>query len=92
MHPLPNTWQFDGNIEKPTFNPSFKHEGLQTVKDSNGKWLGEWVRDSAGNTIKEICHYHLHGGMLMFCPDCTHELSGKTVPLPELPEFYRDRK
>ena len=25
MHPLPNTWTFDGNLESPTFSPSFKH-------------------------------------------------------------------
>lgn len=23
-HPLPDSWEFDGNLEKPTFNPSFK--------------------------------------------------------------------
>jgi len=27
MHPLPDGWQFDGNLEKPTFSPSFKHDG-----------------------------------------------------------------
>lgn len=25
MHPLPDSWSFDGNLESPTFTPSFKH-------------------------------------------------------------------
>lgn len=25
MHPLPDGWTFDGNVETPTFTPSFKH-------------------------------------------------------------------
>jgi hypothetical protein len=25
MHPLPDSWNFNGNLEKPTFSPSFKH-------------------------------------------------------------------
>jgi len=30
MHILPDSWTFDGNLEKPTFQPSFKHEGGST--------------------------------------------------------------
>lgn len=25
MHPLPDGWKFDGNLESPTFEPSFRH-------------------------------------------------------------------
>lgn len=25
MHPLPDSWHFNGDLEKPTFTPSFKH-------------------------------------------------------------------
>jgi hypothetical protein len=25
LHPLPDRWTFDGNLEAPTFTPSFKH-------------------------------------------------------------------
>jgi len=24
VHPLPDNWSFDGNLEAPTFNPSFR--------------------------------------------------------------------
>ena len=26
MHPLPDGWKFDGNLDAPTFTPSFKHD------------------------------------------------------------------
>lgn len=25
MHPLPDDWEFDGDLERPTFKPSFRH-------------------------------------------------------------------
>jgi hypothetical protein len=36
------------------------------------------------------CHYFVQGGQIKFCSDSTHELAGKTVPLPELPLHYQD--
>lgn len=26
MHPLPDDWEFDGNLDSPTFKPSFRHD------------------------------------------------------------------
>jgi len=92
MHRLPDSWDFNGDVNRPTFTPSFKHSGMATVRDANGAWTGEWVRDANGNTVSEICHYILTDGILNFCTDCTHDFKGKNVPLPELPEYYRDRK
>lgn len=28
-----------------------------------------------------VCHLNVDGGHLVFCPDCTHEFAGKTVPM-----------
>jgi len=89
MHVLPDSWKFDGNLESPSFAPSFKHEGIQRVF-SDGNWTGEWKRDAKGNTIPFICHYVLTAGQLNFQGDCTHSLAGKKVPLPVLPEGLRD--
>jgi hypothetical protein len=89
MHQLPDSWTFDSNLESPTFTPSFKHSGLQMIY-ANGKWTGEWKRDSAGNTIPFICHYVLTAGILNFCGDCTHTSAGKAVPLPMLPDGLID--
>lgn len=89
MHRLPDSWKFDGNLESPTFSPSFKHTGMQTVK-VDGKWTGEWVRDAAGKPVPNVCHYILTAGVLNFCGDSTHALAGKSVPLPSLPEGFAD--
>lgn len=85
IHQLPDSWAFDGNLESPTFAPSFKHDGIQRVF-SNGRWTGEWVRYTKGNTVPYVCHYVLTAGILNFCPDSTHSLAGKAIALPPLPE------
>lgn len=90
MHILPDRWQFDGDLENPTFHPSFRHTGCQ-LEIVNGKWVEPWwKRDAEGNTIPSCCHYVLTKGILNFCVDCTHSMAGKVVPLPVLPEHLRD--
>lgn len=88
-HVIPDSWSFDGNLDRPTFSPSVKITGKQVV-NKNGRWTGEWVRDSNGNTLDLCCHYILTAGVLNYCGDCTHELRGQSIPLPALPEFLRD--
>lgn len=92
MHQLLDSWWFNGNLESPTFTPSFKHSELQTIRDELGKWTGEWVLDSNGNPIPEICHYILTNGILNYCGDCTHSMSNQSIPLPDLPKEYQDEK
>lgn len=89
VHILPDRWQFDGNLENPTFQPSFRHTGLRMVY-VGGKWTGEWVRNANGNVISRVCHYNLTAGQLQYCADSTHGLAGRTVPLPLLPEGLTD--
>jgi Family of unknown function (DUF6527) len=84
-------WTFDGNVTKPTFNPSVKITGKETVKDANGEWTGDWVRDASGKAKDQCCHYFLHAGILKFQGDCTHALKGQEVPLPALPPHLTDR-
>jgi len=89
MHKLPDGWVFDGNLESPTFSPSFRHSANQRIF-ADGKWTGEWKRDASGNPIPFTCHYILTAGVLNFCSDCTHALVGQLVPLPPLPEGFVD--
>lgn len=53
------TWQFNGDVDKPTVSPSIL------------------VRD------KIICHSFVNNGMIQFLSDCTHELAGQTVEIPD---------
>lgn len=89
MHILPDRWAFDGNLESPSFTPSFRHGGIRR-EFADGEWTGNWIRDSAGNTIPRVCHYILTAGVLNFCGDSTHSLAGKVVALPELPSGLTD--
>lgn len=87
-HQLPDTWAFNGNVEKPSFSPSFKHGGVMKVTRDDGTWY--WLCDADANPIPRVCHYVLTDGVLNFCNDCTHSMGGQAVPLPDLPEFLRD--
>lgn len=89
MHVIPDKWSFDGNAERPTFNPSVSITGKQAMI-VDGQWTGEWACDAAGNALDFCCHYFLHAGELKYCTDSTHPLAGRTVPLPELPAFMED--
>lgn len=62
-------WKWDGNEERPTFEPSLAvyRRGTQT-KDN----------------IFE-CHLFLRNGRLQFLSDCDHGLAGQTVDLPDWP-------
>lgn len=91
MHPLPDSWSFNGNLESPTFTPSFKHEGIKLVHDESGQWVEPfWQRDAAGNTIPFICHYIITNGQVAYCGDSSHSLAGKTVPMSDLPPHFCD--
>lgn len=37
-----------------------------------------------------ICHSFVRDGQIQFLNDCTHPLAGKTVPIPDLPDFMRE--
>lgn len=77
MHILPDSWTFDGNLVAPTFSPSFKHQGGRFKKGTDESEMF-------------VCHYILTAGVLHYCGDCTHGMSGKSVALPDLPPEYCD--
>lgn len=37
---------------------------------------------------KTTCHYFIDNGRINYCNDSHHELAGKSVPLPEIPEPF----
>jgi hypothetical protein len=64
-------WQFNGNLDSPTFTPS-----LLNTKP---------VKDEKGNVIfKTSCHLFVTNGKIIYCGDCTHALSGQTVEMPTI--------
>jgi hypothetical protein len=75
-------WWFNGNVDKPTFSPSI-HIKTGPYPD-NDSALGS---KPMGHI--DICHYFLREGVLEFLPDCTHDLKGRSIPLPEIPDSHR---
>jgi hypothetical protein len=73
-------WGFNGDLERPTIKPSVK------VSSNVGK---DGERLPAGQ-LRTLCHLFVTDGQIQFLPDCDHELAGKTVQLPELPQHLRD--
>lgn len=84
MHPLPDSWTFNGDLEKPTFSPSF----LQTFV----RWSGGVAENGLGIGEKAhvVCHYVLTDGVLNYCGDSWHDLKGTPVTLPDLPPHAQD--
>lgn len=68
-------WSFDGNTAQPTFSPSINYK-------VNTPDMGEHYQPDVGSTI---CHHIITGGRIQFCGDCTHDLRGQTVDLPDFP-------
>lgn len=67
------SWQFNGNMDSPTFSPSL----LNTMMVKNEK-------TDAYDVEKERCHLFVRDGKIVYCSDCKHELAGQTIELPEI--------
>ena len=83
-------WSWNGSGDAPTFHPSV------SVKNGHYSDLHKAGEDcwctynkehpEAPSTFKcGICHSFVRDGQIEFLGDCTHELAGKTVQLPDYP-------
>lgn len=81
LHSFGTSWKFNGDTEKPTFTPSLL------------VFLPERTYISDGVTKRRpkrtLCHLFLTAGELKYCSDSPHELSGKTVDLPNIDELEK---
>lgn len=63
-------WGYNDNDDSPTFSPS--------IKVTQYDWEDM-------NKINNLCHSFVREGKIQFLSDCTHELKGQTVELPDWP-------
>jgi len=79
-------WGYNGNQDAPTFTPSVLVKSGHYVPDYRGDcWCTFEQREGRPAPFKcGVCHSFVRDGMIQFLGDCTHELAGKTVPLPEI--------
>jgi hypothetical protein len=65
-HPV---WEFNGNLDKPTFKPSVRVTTQYSAEE---------------NPNPTMCHFVITDGKIAFCDDCTHELKSQTLELKEI--------
>jgi len=74
-------WTWNGDANAPTFAPSVLVQGTVPITDE------EHDRIMAGEKVDTKllrCHSFVRDGRIQFLSDCTHELAGQTVDLPDL--------
>jgi|GEM_PF-475315 hypothetical protein len=67
-------WNFDGNLEMPTFTPS--------LNQTTGSLAMSNYKD--GDIPPTRCHSIVTNGKIQYCGDCTHSYKGQTIDLPEI--------
>lgn len=84
-------WQWNGDVEAPTFVPSVLVRGIREDMDE-ATWLDyDALADGPGGAtralddprFRTVCHSYITAGRIRFLSDCTHALAGQTVPLAE---------
>ena len=60
-------WDFSGDENSPTLSPSILVNGILEYHDPSSP----------------RCHSFVRNGKIQFLSDCSHELAGQTVDLPE---------
>ena len=79
-YPERPVWDYNGNPELPTLNPSIKIT-------YDGPDAGQ-TRESGYTAPPNICHHFVTNGLLEYCTDSTHGYSGQRIPLPDIPKEY----
>ncbi|WP_041702832.1 DUF6527 family protein [Pseudogulbenkiania sp. NH8B] len=83
-------WGWNGNAESPTFTPSVLVRSGHYVPgcDPESCWCTYNAEhpDEPAPFVCGICHSFVTDGQIQFLSDSTHELAGRTVPLPDLPQ------
>ncbi len=59
-------------------------------------WNGNLITPTVSPSIKVTCppmpyccHHFVRNGRIEYCGDCSHELSGKTIDMVDVPEHWR---
>lgn len=91
-HELTDGWKFNGNVESPTFSPSLLTRSghyAPNRRETDTCWCTynaeqrEKGEPESPFTCYQ-CHSFIRDGKIEFLSDCTHELAGQTVELPEV--------
>lgn len=75
-------WTWNGSLDKPTFQPSLLvRAGHHAPSWKDGDSC--WCKHDYGFACY-VCHSFITDGRIQFLSDCTHDLKGQTVELPDV--------
>lgn len=94
-HPLPDSWTFNGDVNKPDFSPSFAQTfhgilDLSTNRFISGRPKGQKLQ--VGQSLRSgefLCHYFIRNGNIQFCSDSWHRRSD-IIAMPLIPAHLAD--
>lgn len=67
IHSFNSTWEYNNDPEKPTVAPSLLING-------NSQY---------NNPAVPRCHSFIKDGQIQFLEDCSHDLAGETIEIPD---------
>jgi hypothetical protein len=73
-------WQWNGSLDSPTFTPSILVRGTVPITDAEADRI---MAGEAFEPTPRVCHSFVTAGRIQFLGDCTHELAGQTVDIPD---------
>lgn len=80
-------WEWNGSVDKPTFTQSVLIRSGHYIPGSNQQscWFAYNAerQDKTPDFECSSCHSFVTDGKIQFLSDCTHELAGQTVDMPE---------
>lgn len=89
-HGEPAGWGWNGDHASPTFTPSVLVTSGHYVdgQPEGGSCWCKWNAEHPGDPSPYKCyrcHSYVTDGRIQFLGDCTHQLAGQTVELPDYP-------
>jgi len=83
-------WEWNGDVDRPTFDPSVMVRSGHFVPGQEGKECWCSYEQRFGRKLPEgtgcsICHSFVRDGRIEFLSDSTHALAGVTMDLPDWP-------
>ena len=88
----PRCWEFNSDIDNPTVSPS--------LLVRSGHYINEWKIERCWCEYKKEhpeetglptcyrCHSFIREGKIQFLSDCSHELKGQTVIIPDFETLH----
>jgi hypothetical protein len=86
-------WGWNNDVNAPVFSPSVLVTQDQWSPPVTSENLEQWRASPwEQHKVQHVCHSYVgmnnaRPGQIEYLNDCTHELAGKIIDLPQLPPF-----